>query len=77
MWKSKYPKHVTIIAQRNGNSTMEGNCSNAKEIVVSINTTCKDKQTTKRERETNMQKHTTQKKYYEKNVAQAWPWAPL
>jgi hypothetical protein len=24
-----------------------------------------------------MQKHTTQKKYYEKNVAQAWPWAPL
>jgi hypothetical protein len=50
---------------------MEGNCSNAKEIVVSINTTCKDKQTTKRERETNMQKHTTQKKYYEKNVAQA------
>jgi hypothetical protein len=42
---------------------MEGNCSNAKEIVVSINTTCKEKQT-KRERERNMQKHTTQKIYY-------------
>jgi hypothetical protein len=38
---------------------MEGNCSNAKETVVSINTKCKEKQTTKRERDKHP-KHTTQ-----------------
>jgi ERCC4-type nuclease len=39
---------------------MEGNCSNAKETILSINTMCKEKQTTKRER--NTPKHTTKKK---------------
>jgi hypothetical protein len=46
-------------AQRNNNNSMDGNCSNAKETVVSINTTGEEKQTTK-ERQT--QENTQHKK---------------
>jgi len=62
MWKSKYLKHVTIVAQRNDNNRVEGNCSNAKETVISINTTGEEKQTPKRDK--HKKTHNTKKICY-------------
>jgi hypothetical protein len=62
MWKSKYLKHVTIVAQRNDNNSVEGNCSNAKETIVGINITGEEKKTTKRDKD--KKTHNTKKKNY-------------
>jgi hypothetical protein len=54
---------------------VEGNCSNAKETVVSINPIGGEKQTTKRDK--HKKTHNNKKKIIKKNGAQARPWAPL
>jgi hypothetical protein len=40
---------------------MEGNCSNANETLISINTTCKEKQTRERKRKKHVKTHNTKK----------------
>jgi hypothetical protein len=66
MGRSKYLKHVTIVAQRNNNYSVKGNCSSAKgnnnsgkgskttimqrETIISFNTMHEKKQTTKRDK---------------------------
>jgi len=89
VWRSKYLKHVTIVAQRNNNHSVNGNCSSARgnnssgkgsqttivwSQTISFNTTHEKKN---HQRETNMRKHATQKNYYCKKMKPKHDLGPL